>query len=266
MNITCPCCFASSPLEAFAMTEAHGELLKAMAAVHPLCFRPMLAYLGLFRSGSRPLGPERGRKLVAELSSLDAEPQTLAAALTDTVESLRAKRVAGDLRPLKNHNYLKSVLISVGANNHSPASDLVERAKNLSPLHPATGKRRQALNLLTAWGEGSLLRTAIAAGLSGLVAIGRPGTPAAEMVCANADMWLHLLLKHSCCDSELDADRVTRAFSALVQKSMKEWPEPAALLPHLPARPYQPALPVAPLSEADREASVARFSAFKETL
>ena len=257
MNLTCPCCYATSPLEAYAMTDAQRELLHALAKLPPELFRPMLAYIGLFRPPTRPLTPVRALYLVNEVMELGADPRVLLVALTDTVEALRSKRAAGNGKPMTKHNYLKEVLKST---TYTPPSGFLTQNEA-----PAPGKRRQALNLLAAWGEGSLLRAAIAAGLSGLVAIGRPGTPAAEMICANADIWLHLLVKHSCCDTELDAGRVTRAFSALVQKPMKEWPEPAALLPHLPARPYQPALPVIVTDTFD-PATAEKIAAFREGL
>ncbi|MCX8016635.1 MAG: hypothetical protein N2690_01840 [Rhodocyclaceae bacterium] len=103
-------CHAEAALEAWAEDEAARELMALLAAVDASLGRPLVAYLGLFRSASRALSWERALKLAREVLALDADAYRLAAALSQTVEQLRTRREAGDIRPLTGHNYLKRVL------------------------------------------------------------------------------------------------------------------------------------------------------------
>ncbi len=251
MKLRCPCCHASNSLEAFVADESGRELLVLLAGTGPL-FKPLVAYLGLFRPASRDLSHQRALKLAKEVLEISADPAALAHALGETVEAMRQKRVAGAGKPLTNHNYLKRVLESVGATFMPPTTTADDQgAINRAP----TGKRRQALDQLAAWGNQSPLHGSIAQGLAGLVAIGRPGTPALDMISANADMWLHLLRKHGLVNTEEDCKRVFTAFSGLAQQEMKEFPEPAALLKYLPRRKPQNRLDEPPPSAEQRAAA-----------
>lgn len=113
MRLRCPVCHAEAALEAWAEDEAARELMALLSALDATLGRPLVAYLGLFRSASRALAWERALRLAREVLALDADAQRLAAALSQTVEQLRIKRDAGDGRALSNHNYLKRVLEGV---------------------------------------------------------------------------------------------------------------------------------------------------------
>jgi hypothetical protein len=254
MKLRCPCCHASNSLEAFTADEAGRELLVLLAGTGPL-FKPLVAYLGLFRPASRDLSHSRALKLAKEVVNIGADPRALAHALTETVEAIRAKRDSGQVKPLTNHNYLKRVLETVAA---LPPTDFKSEISDpQSRPQGASGKRRQALDALAAWGDQSTLHNAIATGLAGLVAIGRPGTPAADMIAMNADMWLHLLKKRGLVATEDDCKRVIAAFSGLVQQPFKEWPEPAVLVAYLPRRKHQDSLPEPPPTPVQRAAAAA---------
>jgi hypothetical protein len=110
MRLRCPVCHAEAALEAWAEDEAARELMALLSTLDATLGRPLVAYLGLFRSGSRALSWERALRLAREALALDADPLRLGAALSQTVEQLRAKRDGGDIRPLSGHGYLKKVL------------------------------------------------------------------------------------------------------------------------------------------------------------
>lgn len=103
-------CHAEAALEAWAEDEAARELMALLSGLDATLARPLVAYLGLFRSGSRALSWERALRLAREALALDADPTRMAAALSQTVEQLRLKRDGGDIRPLSGHGYLKKVL------------------------------------------------------------------------------------------------------------------------------------------------------------
>ncbi|WP_082007450.1 hypothetical protein [Tepidimonas taiwanensis] len=115
MRLRCPVCRAEAALEAWAEDEAARELMALLAGLDAALGRPLVAYLGLFRSRSRALSWDRALKLAREALALSSDAAVLAEALAETVEAMRVKREAGDIRPLENHNYLKRVIESVAA-------------------------------------------------------------------------------------------------------------------------------------------------------
>lgn len=113
MNLgRCPVCHASVDLAAMAEDEAGRELLALLAQCEAALGRALIAYLGLWRPAKHDLRWDRALRIAREALALDADPQRLAWALTETVESLRSK---GDSRPLKTHGYLRRVLESAPA-------------------------------------------------------------------------------------------------------------------------------------------------------
>lgn len=115
MRLRCPVCHAEAALEAWAEDEAAREMMALLAGLDAPLGRALAAYLGLFRSKSRALSWERAVRLAREVLSLGLDEAVLSQALSDTVEAMRQKREAGDIRPLENHNYLKRVAESVAA-------------------------------------------------------------------------------------------------------------------------------------------------------
>jgi hypothetical protein len=111
MKIRCPACGAEFSIEAALADEAGRELMGLLARMPAEVSRPLVAYLGLFRSAARSLTWDRALRLAKECAALDADPYRLGAALATTVEGLRAKREgAAAWKPLSNHNYLAKVL------------------------------------------------------------------------------------------------------------------------------------------------------------
>lgn len=150
MNLTCPCCHAKYSLDAALEGEAAGELQVFLAQAGPLA-RPLVAYLGMFRSKSRALSFDRAVKLAREVLELPADPRALAAALGETVEALRQKRDAGQVKPLSNHNYLKRVLESVADRGGNLPEAAPADSREIAPA--PRGKRAQGMAALEEWGR-----------------------------------------------------------------------------------------------------------------
>ena len=114
--------------------DAGRELLALLVKVTPALGRALVQYIALFRARNRDLANTRALKLATDALAIQADPYLLAAAMQDTVEAVQTKRQAGDGSPLKNHNYLKSVLKTVS-----------ERAGNTASVVPTgTPKRDKA--------------------------------------------------------------------------------------------------------------------------
>jgi hypothetical protein len=260
MKLRCPSCHASNSLEAYTADDAGRELLRLLANSGPL-FRPLVGYLGLFRPAGRDLSHQRALKLAQAVVDIPADAAAMAQALAETVESMRQKRESGDVRPLKNHNYLKRVLESV-----TLAAPLTT-ALTTPAAPPAKGKRAQALQALHTWAGGDWLRQEIAAGLQALVALSRPGTPAADTIALTADIW-HVALtgSYQLTVEAIDRPRIYRAFKGLLQQPLKDWPDPAALKPHMPQRPHQRSLEEPPRTAADTARGIEAAQKIKELL
>ena len=112
MILHCPCCHARFPLQAATEDDAGRELLALLAELPAGVSRPLIGYLGLFRSKSRALQWERALRLAQEALALHPEPAVLGAALAETARAILDKRKVQGPRPLGNHNYLKAVLQS----------------------------------------------------------------------------------------------------------------------------------------------------------
>ncbi|MGE4545818.1 MAG: hypothetical protein AB7D06_17135 [Pedobacter sp.] len=246
MNLTCPCCHAKYPLEAALDGEAAGELQLILAQAGPLA-RPLIAYLGLFRSRTRALSFDRAVRLAGEALALTADRQQLAVALAETIEALRAKRDQGQVEPLTGHGYLKKVLKTVGASLASAQIGHPQGVPLQDPDGPPRGKRAQAIASLADWGQGDWLRGLIADGLAALVCLGLDSSPGADVICRTADVWYHVMAA-SCSVETLDSTRVKAAFSGLL-KDVEKWPEPKAIWAHMACRPQQDRLPEPPRSE-----------------
>ena len=113
MQLTrCPVCHSRIDLEALVQDNAGRELLALLAQQDSSTGTALVTYLGLFRPAKRDLTNDRALKIARETLALEAA-QWLTPALQETVDALREKRTQGDVRPLSNHNYLKSVMKSV---------------------------------------------------------------------------------------------------------------------------------------------------------
>lgn len=121
MRIRCPVCYTEHALEAILEDEAARELMGVLADLPREVSRPLVAYLGLWRSRTRALAWDRALRIAREALALHADTTLLGAALAETVEAIRTKRERGeDTRPLSSHHYLRRVLETVAARGVSP--------------------------------------------------------------------------------------------------------------------------------------------------
>ena len=103
----CPVCHSQISLEAVCQDEAGRELLGILANLPGEASSALVQYLGLFRPEKRDLSNDRALRLAREALALCADSLRLSAAMSETVEAIRAKSGAV---PMKNHNYLRRVL------------------------------------------------------------------------------------------------------------------------------------------------------------
>lgn len=103
----CPICHSQISLEAVCQDEAGRELLGVLANLPGEASRALVQYLGLFRPEKRDLSNDRALRLAREVMGLSSDYLRLSAAMSETVEAIRAKSGAV---PMRNHNYLKRVL------------------------------------------------------------------------------------------------------------------------------------------------------------
>jgi prolyl-tRNA synthetase len=152
MDVRCPSCHSTFTLEQVAEDEALRELMGLIADLPREVSRPLAAYIGLFRGKTRATAYERQLRIAREVMAMSGDTQQVGAALSETVEAIRAKRDSGeDARPLKNHNYFKRVLESVGARPQSvPVARIEQAERSASPTVNAMpeSKTRQAVNRL----------------------------------------------------------------------------------------------------------------------
>lgn len=116
METRCPCCHTTFSLEHAMEDESLREMMAILADLPREVSRPLVAYIGLFRGKTRTMAYERQLRIMREALALATDTLVVGAALSDTVEAIRTKRDTGeDTRPLRNHNYLKRVVETLGA-------------------------------------------------------------------------------------------------------------------------------------------------------
>lgn len=146
MKTRCPACGATTSLDALlGHSEASQAFLAAINLVGDLA-KPMIQYLGMFRSDSRDLTFERASKLLNELAAdinakqikrghhLHPAPK---AAWIWAINTILERRDQGKLQlPFKNHGYLYEVITSYKP-EYAPVQDTKPH-----PSHAATQAAR----------------------------------------------------------------------------------------------------------------------------
>ena len=120
MNITCPSCGCKGSLELFSADKEWRKAVMAAAEIPSNCGALALHYVGLFRPMHKQLSSARSCKLIREvLDIMTAEVLTYdkQEAKVPTYVWIRALESIinkADLqRPLKNHNLLKTIAMSL---------------------------------------------------------------------------------------------------------------------------------------------------------
>lgn len=257
MTLTCIHCYAEQSIEAMIESEAGGAYARLLLSQPPALQRGLAAYVWMFKPAKRKLTYERRLKLANEVLALGADPRALAAALSDTVESLRRKRDEGKIEPLTGHNYLRRVLENVP----------LLAGENL-PALPQRRASRTALTdqILDAWAGDDTLRLQIAHGLRALLSLPLALKPEADAIDRTASLWERQLRRAGLVDTLEELERLQRAFSGLVSSVKDKFPAPLDVLNYLPARKEQPKLaPPVPETEVD-PAIVEKIAVFREGL
>ena len=116
MQVTCPTCHASFPLEAALKDDAGRELVALFAGLQPGLALPLMHYLAFFRPAKQQLGWGRALRLAREVVALLPCPvELLIGGLEEANRALDEKRLQGSWKPLGNHNYLRRCLEGVQA-------------------------------------------------------------------------------------------------------------------------------------------------------
>lgn len=129
----CPTCHAHISLEQVVQDEAASQLIKMLSQMGGELSRPLVAYLSLFRPEKRDLSNERALRLCVEVCELTTDHAALVVALSKTVDAIRGKNGG----PLKNHNYLISVLDGVNKTPGVPVMFGMVRAAQASKTEQA---------------------------------------------------------------------------------------------------------------------------------
>lgn len=127
----CPVCKSHIHIEGLAQDDASRELLGRLAKMPKRLSHAALSYIGLFRPEKSDLSNGRALKLLDESLALCASHDALIEAMSQTVSQIHAKRQRDKVyQPLKNHNYLKQVLESVG----KPAASVPADSSSSTPV------------------------------------------------------------------------------------------------------------------------------------
>lgn len=118
-RLRCPLCRAHLDLEALVMDEAQDALMQYVYRLTPAMRAALVPYLALFRAADRDMTPERALRLAREVAALDGDEAVLGAALSRVRESIVSKWSQSGRSPLKDHNYLRAVVVSVRADGVS---------------------------------------------------------------------------------------------------------------------------------------------------
>lgn len=230
MRIRCPNCHADYSIDQAVEDEAARELMGVLSDLPREVSRPLTAYLGLFRARTRALAWERALRLAREAQGLAEDQALLGAALSETVEAMRAKQQESGWRPLTNHRYLKRVLESVEARGgalapaatEAPRRSLSRTAMAIEALKNHTGPADVPDKLACVVCEAFqdwLLRSF-------------EGQPSADLITAVADQWMRELLpRREWTDAELN--RLRKIFENVGRKA-ERWPQPGDVLAHVP--------------------------------
>lgn len=135
----CPVCHAHIALDAIVQDDAARELLALLAALDADLARALVGYLALWRPAKQDLSWTRALRIARETLALDADAARLAAALSDTIDGLRAK---GGQQPLRSHGYLRRVIEGAQATAPHAAAVQTPHARRAPASRTAEAMRR----------------------------------------------------------------------------------------------------------------------------
>lgn len=240
MNLTCPHCNTTMPLEALTEDACARELFALMARLDPAVGGQLPAYLGLFKPRLQGLRWSRALALAQEVEELlaDVPPAVARGALAQTVEAMREKRQASSWRPLTGHGYLARVLASEAQRQGQDQG--ANHSGNDSPQ--PTSKAGQILSKLEAyrtWASEDrpewFVRT-VCAGLQSLVLLSLEGQPAADLWGQVIPHWINELWPRREWREDCRFRGAARLADAFRQAGAhaRRWPQPKDVLEYIP--------------------------------
>jgi hypothetical protein len=242
MQLTrCPVCHSRISLEQLVQDEAGRELLALLARTPDWLASPLVVYLGLFRPATRDLALDRTLRLAREALALTEDQAALAAALADTVQSMRVKQCQGGWKPLANHNYLKQVLESV-AQRGTVNAGLLPAQSGVNPMMQSgpRSKTAQVIEQLRTYqapeGIAEWFTRTVCGSLAELVLMGLENRPAADTMQLVAERWLRGLWdkrKWQVEHPQYGALNLRAAIVAAAENG-KTWPAPGDVLRAIP--------------------------------
>jgi hypothetical protein len=235
MQLTrCPVCHSRIGLEQLVQDEAGRELLVLMLTTPEWLASPLVVYLGLFRPATRDLANDRALRLAREALALTVEQPALAAALADTVQSMRAKQGQGGWKPLVNHNYLKSVLETV-AQRGTVNPGLLAVQTGVTAQAPRS-KTAQVIDLLRTFpapeGIAEWFARTVCGSLAELVLMGLENKPAADTMQLVAERWLRELWPKR--RWQVGHAQTLRGAIVGAAEETRRWPVPKEVLRSIP--------------------------------
>jgi len=244
MIFHCSHCNTTTPLET-AVEDNSARQFFGKAKELGEAFQPMVVYLGLFKPRKQALRWSRALSLTEQVQQLASEVDNrlLSIALVETVEAKREDRQQPNWEPFSSHNYLRSVLKTVAARDHSPVK---AGAIAASPNGAPQSKTAKAIDALNKWQGVSKHDNGdqipdwfwyeIAYGLAGWYLQSLEGAPPADLVIATAERWVKELWpkrpwheRHH----RHNPQRLRLAFKQAGQGS-ERWPTTSAVLGQIP--------------------------------
>jgi hypothetical protein len=241
MNLTCPHCNTTMPLELLTEDACARELFALIARLDPAVGGQLPAYLGLFKPRLQGLRWSRALALAQEVEELvaDAAPAVARGALAQTVEAMREKRQASGWRPLTGHGYLSRVLASeVQRQGQDQGANY---SGNYSPQ--PTSKAGQILAALDNWvtwqdkgGAPAWFVRTVCEGLRSLVLLSLEGQPAADLWGQVIPHWINELWPRREWREDCRFRGAARLAEAFRQAGGHKgrWPQPKDVLEYIP--------------------------------
>ncbi|ALG67890.1 hypothetical protein [Beggiatoa leptomitoformis] len=129
-QLTCPVCKTILTLEHIVLNETRSQLYRLLFVQPKELETAIVLYMGLFRN-KRDLSDDKALSLVKQVLELHTDKAILVESLNRVVSSFRQKE---EYEPLKNHNYLKSVLKTVANEMSARVETLVNGSSGNSMI------------------------------------------------------------------------------------------------------------------------------------
>lgn len=233
MNLTCPHCNTTAPIESITEDNAARALFGLLGNLNA----PMIAYLGLFKPRKQALRWSRALSLATDALALCDNHAVLAAALIETVESMRERRQHESWKPLTSHTYLERVISSVLSRGTTTA---VQAGAPMPTKTPTQSKTAQSIEILKGLespeGIPAWFTRVICDAHIDMLLLGLDGTPASDVMELAANSFIKTLWPRRAWElnaRDFGGNKLRRAIVAEAEKN-RRWPTPNGVMQHIP--------------------------------